>query len=232
MFAGHAGLALAARARYRDVPLGTLIAAAFALDLAWPILLLLGVEEVNVRAGATAFNPLVFTSYPWTHSLAMAVVWGVLAAAVVRWRGYRGEVGLLAGLLVVSHWVLDAVVHAPDLPLWPADTAPLVGLGLWNSVPVTLLVEGALFAIGVALYWRSTAARTWAGSSGFWAFVIVVGIAWAAMPLLPLPADSRAVAYGAVALWLLPFWAAWFDFHRGRVVSAAEAFPSSTTSVP
>lgn len=223
MIAGHAGLALAARARYRDVPLGTLMAAAFALDLAWPVFVLLGLEDVNVRAGATAFTPLVFTSYPWTHSLVMACAWGLGAAALVRMRGYRAAVAVLAALVVVSHWLLDAVVHAPDLPVWPGATAPLVGFGLWNSVPATLLVEGALFAVGVALYWRTTAARHWAGSSGFWAFVIVVGVIWAAAPLLPLPANRDAVAYGALALWLVPFWAAWFDYHRGRVVSAVEA---------
>ncbi len=225
MLAGHAGLALAIRARHREVPLGTLMAAAFALDLAWPLLLLLGTEQVTVRADATAYTPLVFTWYPWTHSLAMAAAWGLGGALLVRMRGYRSGVAVVAGLMVVSHWFLDAIVHIPDLPLWPGSAAPLVGLGLWNSVPGTLVVEGMLFALGVAMYWRSTATRSWAGSSGFWGFVLVMGIIWAGSPLLPTPADSGVVAAGALALWIVPFWAAWFDYHRDRNVSGGEARP-------
>ncbi|MBA2291223.1 MAG: hypothetical protein H0W15_02075 [Gemmatimonadales bacterium] len=216
MFVGHAGLAFAARARYRDVPLGTLMAAAFALDLIWPLLVLAGLETVTVDPAVVGFTPLVFTWYPWSHSLLMVVGWGVVAALIVRARGHRREVGMLVALLVVSHWVLDVVVHHPDLPFWPGAGTALAGLGLWNSVPGTLAVEGLLFAGGVAMYWRRTVARSWQGASGFWALVIVMGILWASAPLLPPPASGRAVALGALSLWLIPFWAAWCDSHRDR----------------
>ena len=225
MLVGHAGLALGLRAKNREVPLGTLMAAAFALDLIWPIFLLLGIEEVSIRPGATAYNPLVFTSYPWTHSLAMAGAWGLAAWLLVRSRGYRGAVATLAGLVVVSHWVLDAVVHTADLPLWPGSTSPLAGLGLWNSLPATMLAEGIIFVTGIGMYWRSTNARNAAGDSGFWGFVFVLGILWVSAPFLPAPSSASAVAVGALLLWLVPFWAAWFDGNRGRATSAGEAIP-------
>lgn len=219
MIAGHAGLALAARSQYRDIPLGTLMTAAFALDLIWPVLILTGIEQVAIDPASTSFTPLVFTSIPWSHSLVMTLVWGVAAAWLVRARGYRAEAGMLVGLLVVSHWVLDAIVHMSDLPLWPSQTAPLAGLGVWNSIPATLAVEGVLFALGVALYWRRTVARDWKGASGFWAMIIVIGIVWGVSPLMPPPATSTAVAFGALVLWVIPFWAAWCDFHRDRVIA-------------
>ena len=216
MLAGHAGLAFAARARFREVPLAALMCAAFLLDLIWPLLLLTGTEHVAVREGATEFTPLVFTSYPWTHSMVTAIVWGVVAAIVVRLIGWRGRGPVIIAVLVASHWFLDAIVHTPDLPLSPLSDAPLAGLGLWNSVPGTLAIEGLVFAIGVGMYWRRTVQQNWIGSSGFWAFVITLGLAWASGPVLPPPLSERGVALGALALWIVPFWAGWFDAQRGR----------------
>ena len=122
---------------------------------------------VRIDPGNTAFTPLAFDYYPWSHSLSMAFVWAVavgrVAAAVLR----HARAGLIIGLTVLSHWVLDFFMHRPDLPLWPGG--PEVGLGLWNSIPLTLLVEGVLFAAGVAIYLRATRARDRVGTWAFWA---------------------------------------------------------------
>src|SRR5688572_27545800 len=123
MFVGHTALALAAKAHRRDLPLAWAVAAAFLLDLLWPVFLLMGIERVRIDPGATAFTPLAFDAYPWTHSLSMAIVWGAIVAALARTHK------LLLGALVVSHWALDLVTHQPDLPLWPGPS-PHVGLGL------------------------------------------------------------------------------------------------------
>ena len=72
----------------------------------------------------------------------------------------------MLGALVVSHWVLDVIVHRPDLPLAPGTSLRL-GLGLWNPIPATLAVEFVLYAVGVWLYWRVTEARDRVGSLGF-----------------------------------------------------------------
>ncbi len=142
MFVGHLAVALAAKRVEPRAPLGTLVGAAFAFDLIWPVLLLAGIEMVRIDPGNTAFTPLAFDDYPWSHSLSMAFVWAVavgrVAAAVLR----HARAGLIIGLTVLSHWVLDFFMHRPDLPLWPGG--PEVGLGLWNSIPLTLLVEGLL----------------------------------------------------------------------------------------
>jgi len=121
MFVGHTAIALAAKTRTPRVSLGWLVAAAFGLDLLWPIFLLAGIEQVSIVPGATAFNPLVFDSYPWSHSLLMACVWGLCAAGVARWIGTSNGVAGLIGAVLVSHWILDWVSHVPDLPLWPGQ---------------------------------------------------------------------------------------------------------------
>ena len=171
MFVGHLAVALAARRAERRAPLGALVGAAFALDLVWPLFLLAGIETVRIDPGNTAFTPLAFASYPWSHSLSMAVVWSVVAGRVAAAILKRARAGLFIGLAVLSHWLLDFVTHRPDLPLWPGG--PLVGLGLWNSLPLTLVVEGVLFAAAVALYLRATRPRDAVGRWALWGLVLL-----------------------------------------------------------
>ena len=116
-------------------------------------------------------------------------------------------------LAVVSHWVLDVVTHRPDMPLWPFG-GPKLGLGLWNSIPATLIIEGAMFVAAMALYARTTRAKD---SVGRWGFVV-----WVALLILiylgslsgPPPPDVRTLAWAAFGLWLFPLAAWWFDRHR------------------
>ena len=212
MFVGHLGVALAARRVEPAVPLAAGAAAAFALDLVWPVLLLTGVEVVRVNPGDTAFTNLAFESYPWTHSLAMVLLWSALAVGIGRalFRSWRA--GLVVGLLVLSHWVLDWITHRPDLPLWPEG--PLTGLGLWHSVPGTILVEGAIFALGLWAYLRATEPRDRTGSLALAGLLVLTGVVWVSQPWAPLPESATAVAWGALVLWLVPPWAAWVERHR------------------
>ena len=215
MFIGHAAVALAAKKLAPDVSLGLLLAAATWLDLVWPLLVLLGVEVVRVDPGNTAFTPLEFVSYPWTHSLLATLAWGVLfALAVSPWVPDRRP-RILLGALVCSHWVLDFVSHRPDLPLAPF-AATKVGLGLWHSVPATLAVEGALFAAGLWLYLRTTRGRNAVGRYAFGALVVFYLVTWLSGVVSPPPPSDRAVAWVGVASWLLPLWAGWADRHRVR----------------
>lgn len=213
MFIGHFAVALAAKRSAPRTSLGTLFAACQLPDLLWPIFLLPGWERVEIRPGATAWGPLVFVHYPFSHSLATVVGWGTLFALgylVVR-RYPRGA--LVVGALVLSHWALDALVHVPDLPLWPGG-GPLVGLGLWRSVPVTLIVELGMFAAGIWLYVSGTRPRDTAGRVAFWTLVAFLLAAYLGSTFGPPPPDVRTLAASALAIWLLIPWGAWADRHR------------------
>jgi hypothetical protein len=216
MFIGHAAVALAAKKAAPEVSLGVLLAAAGWLDLVWPVLVLLGIEQVRVDPGNTAFTPLDFVSYPWTHSLALALAWSVaFAVALSPWvRTPRARV--LLALLVFSHWLLDWIAHRPDLPLAPGDTAKF-GLGLWNSIPATLVVEGALMAAGVWIYLRTTRARGPKGRYAIASLVVFYLVIWLANLVSPPPPNDRAVAWVGIAAWLLPLWAWWADRQRSVV---------------
>src|SRR5688572_6339507 len=121
MFIGHFAVALAAKRVAPGTSLGWLFAACQLPDLIWPVFLLTGVERARVAPGDTAFTPLAFEHYPWSHSLLMMVGWGVLLGAAYMLRDRDGRAALTLALLVVSHWVLDWITHRPDMPLVPGS---------------------------------------------------------------------------------------------------------------
>src|SRR5438093_7074059 len=158
MFIGHFALGFAAKPVAPRVSLAVLFAAALLADLLWPLLVASGVERVRIDPGNTAFTPLDFVSYPYSHSLVMLVVWGVVLAALHGLGASRdGRTFAVLVALVVSHWLLDFVTHRPDMPLYPGG--PTVGLGLWNSVGGTLVVELAMYGAGLWMYLRATRPR-------------------------------------------------------------------------
>ena len=210
MFVGHLALGLAAKRPAHTVGLAWLVAAVITADLAWPVFLLLGIETVRIVPGATAFNPLVFDSYPWSHSLVMGVAWGVALATLARWRGVVGFPSMLIVVLVLSHWLLDFVTHAPDMPLWPGPS-PHFGLGLWNSIPGTFVVEGAMWIVGIAVYLRTNPLRGWGSYVAFWSFVVICTAMWGASPWSPPPPNADALGWFALGGWLMIPWAALAD---------------------
>ena len=200
MFLGHFAASLAASRAEPRLPLGTSLLAAQLPDAVWPYLLLAGVERVTIAPGDTAFTPLRFDSYPWSHSLLAVTAWGCLFALLMRLRGRVMRAVALAGLLVVSHWVLDAVCHRPDMPVLPGG--PFVGLGLWNSVAATLILESLMFAGAVFFYARGRRL-----SRGFWILIGVLVVLYAAAAFGPPPPNVTAIAVSGIILVPVLWWA-------------------------
>ena len=216
MFIGHFAVGLAAKRAAPSVSLGTLFVACELVDLIWPVFLLAGVERVRIDPGNTAFTPLDFVSYPWTHSLLMSANWALLSGLLYFSIRKNPRAAIIVGLVVLSHWFLDLVAHRPDLPLVPGGA--VFGLGLWNSVPATLLVEGLLFAAGLAVYVKSTRAKDRAGSIGLWALVVVLVVSYFGAAFGPLPPGAEAIAWTGLAGGLLTgAWGYWLDRHRESV---------------
>ena len=213
MFIGHFAAGLAAKPLAPRASLGTLFLASQFIDLLWPTLLLLGVERVRIEPGITAMTPLDFVHYPVSHSLLAVLGWGAaLGLGYYALRRHRRE-ALVLGVLVASHWLLDALVHRPDLPLYPGDS-PLVGLGLWQSVPGTLAVELLFFALGAGIYLRTTEARDATGRWAFHGLVVFLLLVYAGNAVGPPPPSEVAIAWAGHAQWLLIAWAYWISEHR------------------
>ena len=214
MFIGHFAVGFGAKRFAPAVSLGTLFLACQFADLLWPLLVIAGIEQVAVRPGATVVTPLEFISYPFSHSLMAGFVWGLLFAWAFVWlRRSRPSVGVVLAFVVVSHWVLDALSHGPDMPVLIGGSLR-VGLGLWNSYVATVLVEGLLFVAGLAIYLRSTTAVDRTGSVALWALAAFLVIIYAANLAGPPPPSGVAAAWSALAMWLLVAWGYWIDRHR------------------
>lgn len=212
MFIGHFAVGFAAKRAAPRASLGTLVLATSFVDLVWPILLVLGLEHVRIDPGNTRFTPLDFYDYAITHSIPGSLVWAALLGGLWYWRHRSGRDALVIGALVMSHWVLDAISHRPDVPVMP--NGPYVGLGLWNSFWATMVIEAAMFAAGVAIYVRMTRARDRIGRWALAGMVAFLSLMYLLNAFSPPPPNERLLAYGALAAWLLVPWPYWIDRHR------------------
>ena len=201
MFVGHYGPSFAFR-RMGGVPLWVLFLAVQFVDVLWACLVIAGVEKVRITEGFTASSPLDLYYMPYTHSLTASIGWalilGLLGSVIWRRRG-----GIVIGVCVLSHWILDLPVHVTDLPLWGNELK--VGFGLWNHPVAAFVLEAGVLLLGVAIY-----ARHARRNLPIWLFAIVLlGIQYS-NSLMPLPELPRQFAVMALASYFGFAAAAWY----------------------
>jgi hypothetical protein len=205
MFVGHYAVALAAKRFAPNYSLGWLFLAVQALDVLWPPLIILGIEHARVIPGLLPASSLDFYDIPWTHSMIMAIAWS--------WLAFRLWKSPVLGFCVFSHWLLDLIVHRPDLPV--IKGGPYLGMGLWRSVPGTIATEMVLLVLGLFVYMRSTRPKSPAGKFAMPLFVLILIAIGVANILIPPPPSIRAVAIAAEASYIvLALIAAWLDRFR------------------
>jgi hypothetical protein len=213
MFLGHIAVSLAAKKAVPKVSLGTLVFAGQFLDLLWPALLVTGVEHASIDPGNTPVTPLNFSDYPFSHSLEGMLLWSALIGLIYLVARRSPRQAFAVGVLVASHWVLDLISHRPDLPL-RFSGGMKVGMGLWYSVAATVVVELALFALGIRLYLSATRSRDKIGTFGLWGLLLFLLVIYLANIFGPPPPSMQAVGWVSNGIWLLVLWAWWVDRHR------------------
>lgn len=226
MFIGHFAVGMAGKRHAPDVSLALLLGAALLPDLLWPVFLALGFESVRVEPGHTAVSSLDLHDYPYSHSLLMTAVWAlILAALSTRRHGVRSAA--VIGALVLSHALLDVVAHSADVPLYPGSNT-YWGLGLWNSLPATLIVEGIMFASALRLYACSTRPQNALGRFGLWVLSALLVALYLAAVFAPPRAAARDLLGGGAMLLALSVGAGWVDRNRTpRTDSALHQAPST-----
>ena len=199
MFVGHYGVSFAAKRCDASVPLWVLFVAVQLLDVAWAPCVLLGIEKVRIIPGITASNPLDLYYMPYTHSLLAAILWSAAAFVLYRLAALhsRKAAALVVAAAVFSHWLLDLVVHRPDLPLY--DDAVKVVLGLWNRPVLAFGLEAVLLFGGMWLYFRTGAARRTATA----AFGLILLAVQASSVLGPPPPSDKAAAATALVAYVV-----------------------------
>lgn len=201
MLLGHYGVAFAAKKYAPKTSLWLLITAAIFLDLLWPIFLLTGLEKVKIAVGITKVTPLDFIYYPFSHSLLAVIIWAILFGLIyfVITKYKTGAYTLSA--LVISHWLLDFLVHRADLPITIWGTSKF-GLGIWNLPLFTYVLEFGILLFGVYLYnnYLKTLKR-WQQYL-FYSFVVFLGIIYIINIFSPAPPSVTAIAIAGSAMWL------------------------------
>ena len=213
MFIGHFGAGFAGKKFSKSASLGTYFMAAQWIDLIWPILILLGIERVEIQPSASAVTPLNFTYYPFTHSLVGVIVWATLFGLVYYFIKKNLQVSILLGLLVISHWFLDLLVHIPDLPIYPGESIK-VGLGLWNNFMATVILESLIFTLGVYLYYKTTKAKNKIGTYSLIGLIVFLVAMYLANLFGPPPDSVEAIGIVGNAQWLIILWGYWIDKNR------------------
>ena len=206
MFFGHIAVGLAAKPVAPKASLGALLLSATAIDTLCGVFVITGIEAVDASG---------VSSIPWSHGLFMAAVWAIAGSAVAFLLSRDRRTGILIGLVVFSHWVLDFISHPmgmgrdlpPDLPLL-FEGSPKVGLGLYNSVAAALITDLGLFVGGIVVYLVSTKAQDRTGTWAFWLMVLFVAL------LTLLAAVPQLSILGTIAVALLLPLGNWVDRHR------------------
>jgi len=211
VFIGHFALGFAAKRVTPRVSLAALFTAAQFADLLWPVLVALGIEQVRIDPGNTLSTPLDFVSYPYSHSLVALIVWGVFFGWLCQRAVPDRRVFSVIFLLVISHWILDVVVHRPDMPLYPGSRR--FGMGLWNYPAPEKALEVLMYAAGLWIYLRATRARDAVGRWGLLsmaAFLFIGYLASDSPPPSVMALWVTAIVLGALTM----VWTWWADRHR------------------
>lgn len=209
MGVGHFAAAMVAKRAEPQISLGTATLAAMLADFVAFVLLIAGVEK---------FTPA--TTIPYSHGLLTLSIWGAILAVMYFAIRKNSRAAWILFALVMSHWVLDAISHPPDMAIAPGLETRL-GLGLWESLPWTLAIEGGFWIVAVILYYRSTKAKTRAGVFGFWIVATLLTWIWFVNIRRGVdPNPVRAGIGGSVVFGLFVAWAYWMNRARPVVIAS------------
>ena len=203
MLIGHYGVAFGAKPAGPAVPLWAYFIAVQWLDIVWSVLVLFGVEKLHIVPGFTEANPYDLYYMPYTHSLPGAIVLSLALGAVVTAfvAQQRGRTFLIVSAAAFSHWILDLIVHTPDLPLY--DNSDKVGFGLWRHVVISFPLEIAVLLAGT---WYFARCLPPADQRGHWAlriFTVALIVLQVYANFGPPPSSETAMAITALFLYVV-----------------------------
>jgi len=203
MFVGHYSVAFALKSEQNKIPLWVLFVAVQLLDFIWAPLVLLGIEKMRIAPGITAANPLDLYYMPYTHSLIGALAWSALAFLVYKVISRtKVAAGLIVALAVFSHWILDLIVHRPDLAIY--DDTLKVGFGLWNYRGLEFGLEMAILVAGIIIYFKRNVVRSMVRKYSLIIFGVLLILIQTGNTFVSRPLSSdHAVAFTALISYTL-----------------------------
>jgi hypothetical protein len=211
MFVGHYAPVFALAAARRSPGLGAGFVAVQLVDIGFFSLSYFGIEKWALNPALQGFMPVDLYYMPYTHSLIGSAAWAVgagIVTALVRPAGRRFVDAAIIAALVLSHWLLDLIVHRADLPL-VHDAGEKLGFALWNHPAAVVPLELGMLLAGFALFMTATTPRGGARSAP-WVVLAVLLAVQAINWFTPPTADQTAfttlglgayVGLAALARW-------------------------------
>jgi hypothetical protein len=227
MFVGHYGPAFAAKPVSKSIPLWLLFIAVQFMDVMWSLFVLLGIEKLRIVPGFTAANPLDLYYMPYSHGLLGSLVLAALLGGVSEYFiPQKGRTFLIVGACAFSHWLLDLVVHVPDLPLI-ADRMK-VGFGLWRWRDISLAAELATLFAGLWAMRRYAPVADRSANIRLWAlagWLVLAQLFDTFGPQPTTPQIAAAMALGGYTVFTLFAWQV--DRARGRAAPGVPVLQST-----
>ena len=219
MFIGHFALGLGVKSADKTLSLGLLFVAVQLPDLIYGFTLLTGVEKINIVAGANPLTSAEYTFFPYSHSLVAVLLWAGLFAitfltASPKSSQPRSKTALIMATAVLSHFILDVIVHNPDVDVL-GNGVYKVGLGLWNLPVASYIVEAGLLGTGLWIYLKATKSTASSGKYGLPILTVILLILNAVSTFGPPPTSMEYFAVTMLAVYLGTIFAAfWLDRKR------------------
>ena len=191
---GHVAAGLGLKRVEPRVNAGLLIFAAFLADFLLGWFTWAGWENYEVPADYATSHFLLFT-FPWSHGLLPDIVWATALGWAIGTVMRSRRAGMVTGIAVLSHYLLDGLVHVKGLPV-AGPGSPSLGLGWWRYLPFELTLEAAMAAAGLVLYWGVAKTQTRARRVGMAAFTVLLALLtiWGQATATVAPPRSALVA--------------------------------------
>ncbi len=202
MGVGHVAVAIGAAKAAPRVNAGWLVFAALLADFLLGIFAYLGLEHATVPPDFASKHYFLFT-FPYSHGLLPLILWGVLLGLLVSlpYGSARKRVFVVIAALVVSHFILDGIVHVAGLPL-AGENSPKFGLGLYRNLPLELTLETVITLVGAALFWTVASRSAISRYGVILVTLIVLALTWTQLVVV-LPPPPRAMVADWIAFPLI-----------------------------
>ncbi len=198
MFIGHYAVGFVLKKKAPDVPLWTLFVAVQFVDILAFSFILLGIEKISYNPNANPFLRTILEFVPYSHSLTANALLS-LAVLLFFWKFKNKEWGIVLSIAVFSHWFIDTLVHAGDMPVFHDSLK--VGLGLWQYPWFAYLLE--LSVLLLAGYYLL---RDYKKKKRHIILIVILGAAFSSMFFAP-QAEVSATAASIVSLSLYAIFA-------------------------
>jgi hypothetical protein len=214
MFIGHFGIGLALKRADRTLSLGLLFIAVQLSDLIYGVTLLTGIEKISIISGTNPLTSAQYNFFPYSHSLVATLILAGLVALILLVVPFKiglskSRTALVMATAVMSHFVLDVIVHNPDIDLL-GNGVYKIGLGLWNYPIASYVVEALLLITGLWIYLKSTKAKNFSGKCGLPILSVILLILNGVNTFVLYPTNVESFAVTMLVVYLatiiIAFW--------------------------